>query len=535
MIEVREATEGDIAGIREIFRESYGEHYSYPEYYDSQHLKRMIYGDDTILLVAEDSDTGDVVGTASIIVQVGAYADLVGEFGRLAVHPKARGQGVGKRLMAERVRRVEKRLHLGLVENRSAHTFSQRISAAHGFVPLGFIPLKLKFDHRESIALYGRHFGNALKLRRNHPRIISEVHPLAHQVLGDCGLGDDTIIEDDVAPYEHVDRFELEELTADGYTELLRIERGRVKNREVFGPIRLHYGLFLLEASRSNYLIAREEGRIVGGLGYLIDPHERAVRVFEVVASDERPVFFLFCQLICRCREQLDAALIEVDVSAYSPRLQRTLIELEFLPVAYIPAMVFHDVERLDAIKMVRLFLPLELGKPQLFERGRAIAETVIRSFQAREVLPRVADAIPAIPLFRDLTEDQQRQLASICRLESFESETLIYETGQPSDRIYILLSGEVEVMPSEAGSPSILVRPGECLGEMSLLRATPHSAAARARTAVEAAVIDHDDLLQLARRRPDVGATIFRNLARGLTEKLASLDDRFLETRPNQ
>ncbi|HHK42552.1 MAG TPA: cyclic nucleotide-binding domain-containing protein [Planctomycetaceae bacterium] len=182
----------------------------------------------------------------------------------------------------------------------------------------------------------------------------------------------------------------------------------------------------------------------------------------------------------------------------------------------------------------MRLFLPLELGEPQLFEKGRPVAEAVIRSFQSREVLPRVADAIPAIPLFRDLTEDQQRQLASICRLESFESGTLIYETGQPSDRIYILLSGEVEVMPLEASGPTILVRPGECLGEMSLLRATPHSAAARARTAVEAAVIDHDDLLQLARRRPDVGATIFRNLARGLTEKLASLDARFLETRPN-
>ncbi len=422
MINVRDATERDIDAIREIFLASYGEHYSYPQFYEPCELKRMIFGEDTILLVAEDMTAEKIVGTASVIVQIGAYADLVGEFGRLAVHPEARGQGVGKLLMSHRVQRVEERLHLGLVENRSAHSYSQRISAAHGFVPLGFIPLKLKFHHRESIALYGRYFGDALKLRRNHPRIIAEVHPLAHLSLEHCGLGDDTIVEEDVSPYEHGNSFDLEELTSDGYTELLRIERGRVKQREVFGPIRLHYGLFLLQASRSNYLIAREHGRIVGGLGYLIDPHERAVRVFEVVAADERPIYFLFRELIERCRGELDAALIEVDVSAYAPRLQRTLVELEFLPVAYIPAMIFHDVERLDAVKMVRLFIPCELGDPVLFEQTRPIANVVTRSFVTREIQPSIAAAVPEIPLFRDLTEDQTRQLAATCDLELFDA-----------------------------------------------------------------------------------------------------------------
>jgi hypothetical protein len=37
-------------------------------------------------------------------------------------------------------------------------------------------------------------------------------------------------------------------------------------------------------------------------------------------------------------------------VSAHAPRMQRTLIELGFLPVAYLPALVFHDVERLDVV-----------------------------------------------------------------------------------------------------------------------------------------------------------------------------------------
>ena len=53
---------------------------------------------------------------------------------------------------------------------------------------------------------------------------------------------------------------------------------------------------------------------------------------------------------------------IEVDVSAYAPRMQRTLVELGFLPVAYLPALVFHEVERLDVVKMVRLLDPPEVS-----------------------------------------------------------------------------------------------------------------------------------------------------------------------------
>ena len=37
-------------------------------------------------------------------------------------------------------------------------------------------------------------------------------------------------------------------MTTDGFSTLLRMQRGRVHRREVFGPVRLHYGLFQLQA-----------------------------------------------------------------------------------------------------------------------------------------------------------------------------------------------------------------------------------------------------------------------------------------------
>ncbi len=75
-----------------------------------------------------------------------------------------------------------------------------------------------------------------------------------------------------------------------------------------------------------------------------------------------------------------------------------------------------------------------------------------------------------------------------------------------------------------------MLVHASECLGEMSLLRRSAHMRTAVARTEVEAAVLPYGALLQLVKRRPDIGATIFRNLAHGLTEKLARVDEKLLE-----
>src|SRR6185295_2898014 len=116
MITVREASGRDVAAIRDIFLATYGTDYTDPRCYDESLLTRLVYSDDSLLLVAEDSETGHIAGTASVDLEVGAHSDLVGEFCRLAVHPDYRQRGVGKLLMSERLARVQDRLQVGLVE-----------------------------------------------------------------------------------------------------------------------------------------------------------------------------------------------------------------------------------------------------------------------------------------------------------------------------------------------------------------------------------------------------------------------------------
>src|SRR5688572_11772439 len=124
MITVREAAGHDVPAIRQIFLATYGTDYTDPRCYDDALLTRLVYSSDSLLLVAEDSETGAVVGTASVDLEAGAHSDLVGEFCRLAVDPAYRHRGIGRLLMDERLWRVQDRLQVGLVEARATYPYS---------------------------------------------------------------------------------------------------------------------------------------------------------------------------------------------------------------------------------------------------------------------------------------------------------------------------------------------------------------------------------------------------------------------------
>lgn len=530
MIVVREAIDEDVDAIREIFLACYGKAYAYPSYYDVHGLRRMIYNEDTLLLVAEDTELQRVLGTASVVLDISAFNDLVGEFGRLAVHPDGRGRGIGGQLMAGRLQRVRNRIHVGLVENRIAHSYSQRISHRYGFHPLGFIPMKLLVERREHVALYGRYFGGALGLRRNHPHVIPEVRPLASMALESIGLTGDCIVDDSSAPFPHDEDFRTDSLTATGYASLLRIERGRVRQRDIFGPLRLHYGLFKLQAKQSQYLLAKRNGQIAGAIGFTIDPIEKTARVFELISLGDEPIRFLLRQMLEKCRDEEGVEYIEADINADSPRMQRTMLELDFLPAAYVPAMVFHEVERLDAVKMVRLIKPLEKGSPQLSAEMRPWADWVFRQLEAHSVQPRIAAATADIPLFAGLNREQVRRLAKSAQLLSFPAGQCIFKTGDPGSRLHVLLEGQVEIRTAVDGPRVGVLGRGQCLGENVLLQhpgPAMHSATAVALTPAQSAVFDAQATEQLVRQRPDIAVVLYRNLASGIARKLEEADRR--------
>jgi hypothetical protein len=333
------------------------------------------------------------------------------------------------------------------------------------------------------------------------------------------------VVDEEAVPYSHGRGFDVQELTSEGYSSLLRIERGRVRRREIFGPLRLHYGFFKLAATHSTYLIARDDGRIAGGIGFTHDRLEHNIRIFELIYLNESAIRFLIERLEQRAQEEWGVATIEIDVAAHAPRMQRTLIELGFIPAAYMPAMAFHRYERRDVVKMTRLLVPLDLGTVSIDEPAMDIAQHVLQAFAQKEVKPKIGEAVDRIGLFRGLSDEQTRRLAGMFEILPFEAGQMVFSRGEPSEQMYIVLSGKLAIHIDGAASPVGLVGPGECLGEVALLSEAVHSATAVALEAVETGVLTRAGLVELVRQRPDIGVVLYQNLARGLGDKLRRAD----------
>ena len=534
-IRTREAREEDIDPIREIFVECYGEDYPYRDFYDREWLKRAIYGDHMVMVVAEDPSKGTVLGTGSVDLDTGSHSDLVGEMGRLAVHPEARGEGVGGAIMRHRIELIQDRLHTAIVDNRTTHAYSQRISRHYGMAPVGFLPLKHRFHDRESIATFARHFDPALRLRSNHPRVVPLVASIAQMAMSNLGMDPDVIVDESLPPYPPDDDYELSELESERMPDLLRIKRGRVRSRMVFGPMRLHYGFFKLRARQANYLVARRPDAppeaVAGALGFLHDEGEASIRIFELIAASDMAIRHLFAQLLERARA-LGVEYMEVDVNAHGPRLQRTLLELGFLPAAYVPALAFHEVERLDAVKMVYLLVPPALGEVSLIDEARPLFERVMAGFRTRAVLPRIEAELEKLSIVRGLSDEQARRLASVLSIREFDRGEMLFREGDPAEALFVLLEGAVEVSAS-GGAPVARVEAGETVGERALLSESSRSATVTAPGGVVAGVLTRDDLRELVSRRPDIAVVLYRNLAVELGAKLGRADGTLDRTPP--
>jgi CRP-like cAMP-binding protein len=174
---------------------------------------------------------------------------------------------------------------------------------------------------------------------------------------------------------------------------------------------------------------------------------------------------------------------------------------------------------------MSRLLIPLRTSPVLVNWPAKEVAELVLRAFVRSQVQPKIGEAVDRIGLFEGLADEQARRLAGMFEYRRLEDGTTVFTQGETSQEMYIILSGSLDVFVEGATRPVGSVGAGECLGEVALLSNAGHSASALAVEPVELGVLTREALTDLIRQRPDVGVVLFRNVARGLGEKLRRVD----------
>jgi NADH:quinone reductase (non-electrogenic) len=88
---------------------------------------------------------------------------------------------------------------------------------------------------------------------------------------------------------------------------------------------------------------------------------------------------------------------------------------------------------------------------------------------------------------------------------EHFGPGEIVFHQGDHGDRVYLIISGDVEVIREKSDGADVLAKlsAGECFGEMALLQDSPRNATIRALTEVDVVSVYREDFRMLLQRLP--------------------------------
>lgn len=130
--------------------------------------------------------------------------------------------------------------------------------------------------------------------------------------------------------------------------------------------------------------------------------------------------------------------------------------------------------------------------------------------------------------LFSGLDHDDMRRLAGIARETQLAATQTLFEQGDESDGLYLIVSGIVRIFLQAADTREAtinLLEDGEVIGEMSLLDGLPRSAGAAALTDAKLVFIPREPFLDLVDSSPKLARAIILMLCERLRNANSQVD----------
>lgn len=124
------------------------------------------------------------------------------------------------------------------------------------------------------------------------------------------------------------------------------------------------------------------------------------------------------------------------------------------------------------------------------------------------------------IPIFKDLSPTQARQLLNICKLKEFAAGDVVCNRNSSSEEMFILISGELAVL-SEDGAVLADLHPVTTLGEMGLITRQNRSAQVAARTSSKAMVVERRPFNALMSNDLGMKLKIYHSVVEVLSKKI--------------
>ncbi len=149
--------------------------------------------------------------------------------------------------------------------------------------------------------------------------------------------------------------------------------------------------------------------------------------------------------------------------------------------------------------------------------------------FPGEELVPGVSfSAVEGVSLFNGMLSDELRELLAACELQSFAEDDVIFEAGDESDALFVILSGEVRLdLPALrlGGNEILQLGPMDTFGESTFFAPAEHSASAVATTDLQTLRLSRNSYLDLLQGQRQSAYKLAINAANLLGSRLQATD----------
>ena len=131
------------------------------------------------------------------------------------------------------------------------------------------------------------------------------------------------------------------------------------------------------------------------------------------------------------------------------------------------------------------------------------------------------------VPLFKLLDEQERATLAAVLYLRPVIKGEVLFHTGEPGDRMFVVRQGSIELFTKDKIGQKIVLEtpgPGDQFGELALFDGGARTASAAVLEDGEVLTLDREDLLGFVRRHPEAGLDMLAIMTRRIRETNARL-----------
>jgi CRP-like cAMP-binding protein len=133
------------------------------------------------------------------------------------------------------------------------------------------------------------------------------------------------------------------------------------------------------------------------------------------------------------------------------------------------------------------------------------------------------------VAIFADLDDGELAQVAEICKEQKFKGGQTIFKEGEPGNRFYIIVSGDVRIsrdIPGSGEEALAILKPGACFGEMSVFDRSERSTDAIVNNPALCITISRPDFEMLLDFNRELGYKILWSMVRLLSARLRTTND---------